>query len=176
MTWSEPPSVKPRTRKPGLELVYEIPDFGVPVLGEIPDFRWARAVGASSKHKGAVTRALGQWLEDNPGYWVLVGTYGREKGFKAGTSGWGTGSLYDLNIPHSLRDGNIYAHSHLDISGLSTAESLQAALDGENGVHDAVLTLPKLEKDPFGWTQAELNLATAIAREWLYPTEELVAA
>jgi len=172
LMWAEPP-VK-ESRLPAASL-YVIPDFGDPQPGEITDLRWTHAVGTHNKHKGAIAKALGHWLDDHPSYWVLVGEYTR-KGERKFSTGWAPGTLDGNDILHVMRDGNIYARSRLDLGGTTAAESLQAALDGENGAQEAVLTLPKLTKDPFGWTEAELNLAVATARDWLYPTEELVAA
>lgn len=175
LAWVDPPAPQPKAAKAKLGVAYEIPDFGTPTLGEIPDVRWAHDMGTHNLHKGAITRALKQWLEDHPSYWVLVGTYGTEEDHKARTSGWRTSSLYDLGILHALRAGNVYAHSERELGGVTVHESLQAALDGGNGALEAIITLPKLTKDPFGWTEAELTSAVAVARDWLYPMEELAA-
>lgn len=171
LAWAEPPVAKSRQKT-----VYEIPDFGTPVPGQIADVRWAHALGTNNMHKGAIAEALRVWLDDNPSFWALVGTFIDNNGNKTATSGWSINSLHGRQILHALRNGHVYARSMFDLGGVTVSESLQAALDGENGAQEAVISLPKLTKDPFGWTEAELNLATATARDWLYPTEELVAA
>lgn len=171
VTWAEPPAKKAR-----LKGAYFVPDFGTPVLGEIADMRWAHALGTNNVHKGIITEALRYWLDDNPRYWALVGSFTLNGNSRNATSGWSANSLHGRNILHAVYDGGVYARSMLELGDMTPSESLQAALNGDNGVLGSAIALPKLEKDPFGWTEAELNLAAATAREWLYPTEELVAA
>jgi hypothetical protein len=102
-------------------------------------------------------RDISAWLEAHPGRWAMV--------FE---NGMGTlaGTIKKLGYNFSERDRDtphmrVYAQNpHPE------AESLKDAL-----ARTPSLYLPKLERDPFNWTPAELAEACQIARDNLFPTD-----
>lgn len=170
LAWVDPPAKMTMEKS-----AYVVPDFGTPVPGEIADLRWAHAIGTNNVHKGMISKALRAWLDENPRYWALVGSFSLHGNSRNATSGWSVNSLHGRDILHAVRDGSVYARSTQELGDMTPSESLQAALDGDNGARESALCLPKLTKDPFGWTEAELSSAVAVARDWLYPTEAIAA-
>lgn len=116
--------------------------------------------GLDGGNRARVTggRDIGAWLEANPGRWALVfengmGTSGdiiRKLGYVSSTKGRDLATL------------KVYAQNpHPE------AETLKAALART----ERVLYLPKLERDPFNWTPAELADACQVARDNLFPVD-----
>lgn len=106
--------------------------------------------GGGLRSKGP-DRAL-QWLDEHPGRWAMVGE---------GEMGTTIGTLGQRGYAHSVRGDRTYAsRPHPE------GESLRDALNRTAVVFDA---LPRLERDPFNWTPAELADAVQTARDNLFP-------
>ncbi len=93
-----------------------------------------------------------QWMDANPGRWALVGE---------GDMGTTISTVNQLGYNSSVRGDRTYAcRPHPE------GESLREALHRTVVYVDA---LPRLERDPFNWTPAELADAVKTARENLFP-------
>ena len=110
----------------------------------------ARAVGSGS---------IAAWLEAHPGRWAMVSEDGM------GVSPEAMRRLgYNVAKRGPEADLRVYVQKpHPD------AETLRAALARSYDGSEAVLYLPKLERDPFDWTPAELAAAADHARSRLFP-------
>lgn len=134
-----------------------------PYVGRVADLvnpYLTPAPGQDGGNRARVTggRDIGGWLEANPGRWALVFEDGmgtsadiiRKLGYVASSKGV------------SPRTIKVYAQNpHPE------AETLNQALART----ERKLYLPKLERDPFNWTPAELADACQVARDNLFPVD-----
>ncbi|HEX9089356.1 MAG TPA: hypothetical protein VF867_17830 [Arthrobacter sp.] len=134
-----------------------------PVVGRVADLvnpYLTPAPGQEGGNRARVTggRDIGAWLEANPGRWALVFENGmgtsadiiKKLGYVASSKG------------RDLRTMKVYAQNPHP-----GAETLTEALART----DRRLYLPKLERDPFNWTPAELADACQVARDNLFPVD-----
>jgi hypothetical protein len=116
---------------------------------------------------GAVVR----WLDANPGCWALVGTYDLLSSKRSRLAGWNEASLSKRGLPVRMHEGNVYAQS---VS--KEAHELERVLAFLAGETMDGFELPRLERDKFDWSLAELLTAAETARNWLFPSVSHAAA
>lgn len=170
LAWADPPPVAER---------YPMPEFPTAEPGSVVDLRFVAEMSTGRGHSRVLIPALHTWLDDNPEVWALVGTHDREGTVTHTTSGFHPYALPKRGLIGCHIDSRSYARSAILLSAAdreAVHASLARALKIDSDEADGEIRLPRLTKDPFGWTSAELNSAVAAARDWLYPTEELVAA
>jgi hypothetical protein len=98
------------------------------------------------------------WLQRHPGRWALIS----ERGM--GVSGDIARGLGLTVRRQGGVGGNVYAQvPHPEAEELKEAQHRSATL---------LEALPPLERDPFGWTPAELADAAQIARDNLFPVAD----
>lgn len=117
-----------------------------------------------SSNKGGLTpapRPVCAWLDSHPGRWAMVAENGM--GISATTMG-------RLGYQYATRD---HGNKHYARLPHPEGELLHEALHRTQSLFDV---LPRVERDPFNWSPAELADAVQCAKDNLHPVSDRKAA
>jgi hypothetical protein len=109
------------------------------------------------------------WMEANPGRWFIVGEIDREHGTRNDTDiGMSLATARRNGFEAERLNSKVYARlSHP--AGLPLSDFVTRSYERQ------FEPLPKLERDKFDWSLAELLTAAETARNWLFPMNAVAA-